>query len=54
VIADIRIRLRFALLKATVVAIRGYRGGRGQDDEEDDVDIDIPFNLIPQEPAYEA
>ena len=54
VIADIRTRLRFALLKATVVAVRGYRGGRGQEEDDEDVDIDIPFDLIPHEPAYEG
>ena len=37
VIADIRRQLRFALLKATVIAVRGYRGGRG---EHSDADVD--------------
>ena len=53
VIADIRRQLCFALLKATVIAVRGYRGGRGEDSDAD-VEMDIPFNLIPQESAYEA
>ena len=54
VIADIRRQLRFALLKSTVIAVRGYRRGRGHAEEEVDVDMDIPFNLIPYENAYEA
>ena len=53
VIADIRRRLRFALLKATVIAVIGYGGARGGDAEME-VEMDIPFNLIPQERAYEA
>ena len=41
----IRTRLRFALLKATLVAIRGFRGKTRQDVE---LDIDeISFNLVP-------
>ena len=35
VIADIRRQLHFALLKATVIAVRGYRGGRGEDADAD-------------------
>jgi hypothetical protein len=73
VITDIRRRLHFALLKATVIAVRGYRtlsteykpigkglrlrlGYRGARDDAEvmDVDMDIPFNLIPNENAYEA
>ena len=54
VMADIRTRLRFALLKATVVAVRGFRGYAAQTFGPDHVELDIPFELIPQEPAYEA
>ena len=42
----IRIRLRFALLKATVIAVRGSRG-KGQVEEKDIGEIN--FNLIPEE-----
>ena len=49
VIADIRRQLRFALLKATVIAVRGYRGGRGNAEEEVNVEMDILFNLISYE-----
>ena len=53
VMGHIRTRLRFALLKATLVATRGYRGRcatSSQESEEDDID----FNLIPEEVAYET
>ena len=53
VISDIRRQLRFALLKSTVIAIRGFRKGQANDDEVE-VEMDVPFNLIPQENAYEA
>ena len=52
VMAHIQKRLRFALLKATVVAVRGIRGRRSVA-AEDDVE-EISFNLIPREQAYEA
>ena len=53
VMQHVRCRLRFALLKATLVAVRGVRGrSRGGEEEEDDVG-DISFNLIPTMPAYE-
>ena len=51
VMQHIRCRLRFALLKATLVAIRGVRGSsRGA--EEEDIG-DISYNLIPTMQAYE-
>ena len=53
-VADIRTRLRFSLLKATTIAIRGYRHGRVRNEEEIEVDMDVAFNLIPEEAAYEA
>ena len=51
--AHIRTRLRFALLKATLVAVRGIRGRcvKGRRDiliEEETPIGQIPFNLIPQ------
>ena len=51
VMAHIRTRLWFALLKATLIAVRGIRG-RGLPAGEDDIE-EIPFNLIPREQAYE-
>ena len=47
VIRHLRIRLRFALLRATLVAVRGVRGRRGADEDELNLD-EISFNLIPQ------
>ena len=51
VMAHIRTRLRFALLKATLVAVRGVRG-RTVEVEEEEVG-EIAFNLIPKEQPYE-
>ena len=45
VMCHLRTRLRFALLRATLVAIRGERGRRSA--VEDDMQ-DISFNLIPE------
>ena len=52
VMRHIRCTLRFALLRATLVAVRGVRG-RVSDEEGADIG-DISFNLIPSQPAYEA
>ena len=46
VVRHIRTRLRFALLRATLVAIRGIRGSFRTDSEAELGDIS--FNLIPQ------
>ena len=51
VMKHIRCKLRFALLKATLIAIRGVRGKAGS--EEDEI-CDISFNLIPKEQAYDS
>ena len=51
VMKHIRCKLRFALLKATLIAIRGVRGKVGP--AEDEI-YDISFNLIPEEPTYES
>ena len=53
VIQHIRCRLRFALLKATLIAIRGVRGNARGAAEEEEVIGDISFNLIPSMKAYE-
>ena len=50
VIGHIRTRLRFALLRSTLVAVRGVRG-KGTSDESN---MDISFNLIPSEQCYET
>ena len=43
----LRARLRFALLKATVITVRGYRGRAKKEDTESSVD-EISFNIIPE------
>ena len=48
VMAYIRTRLRFALLKAIVIAIHGYRGTPGQETDDETPIADISFNLIPE------
>ena len=53
VMTYIRTRLRYALLKATLVAIRGFRGKQAQVSREDEID-EIASNLIPEEISYET
>ena len=51
VMNHVRTRLRFALLKSVLVAVRGYRGT----ERGGEIDIsEIDFNLIPEESCYEA
>ena len=52
VIKHIRTRLRFALLRSTLAAIRGYRGKTSEDEGNDLSEVD--FNLIPEINCYEA
>ena len=47
-IRHIRTKLRFALLKSTLIQIRGFRGNTNVRDREAAVS-DISFNLIPKE-----
>ena len=44
VIMYLRTRLRFTLLRATLIAVRGYCGKASKEDVSEE---DIPFNLIP-------
>ena len=48
VIQHIRCKLRFSLLKATLIAVRGVRGRSVTTETEDEIG-DICFNLIPHE-----
>ena len=48
VMTYVRTRLRYALLKATLVAIRGFWGKQGQVSREEEI-IEIASNLIPEE-----
>ena len=51
VMNHIRTRLRFALLKSVIIAVRGYRGISREHLKRID---EIDFNLIPQERCYES
>lgn len=51
VMMHIRTRLRFALLKSTLIGLRGFRGKRSKSWEEEE---DIDYNLIPQSRNYET
>ena len=52
VIAHIRTRLRFALLRSSLAAIRGERGRRNH--QKVDELSDIQFGLIPELNTYET
>ena len=47
VMAHLRTRLRFALLKAIVIAIHGYRGANKHKDDETPLS-EVSYNLIPE------
>ena len=53
VMMHVRTRLRFALLKTTIVALRGYRGKPKQCEDDGDMG-DIAYNLIPSANCYET
>jgi hypothetical protein len=48
VMCHVRTRLRFALLRATLAALRGERGRRAAPQDVEDALQDISFNLIPR------
>ena len=50
VVSHIRTRLRFALLRCTLVAIRGERGRRRRTESPLS---DVSFNLVPERDSYE-
>ena len=51
VMMHVRTRLRFALLKSTLVALRGFRAQRKNGEGEVG---DIAYNLIPEASCYET
>ena len=53
VMKHVRTRLRFALLKTTIVALRGYRGKPKHCEDDGDMG-DIAYNLIPSANCYET
>ena len=50
VINHIRTKLRFSLLKSTLIGLRGYRGAKKGPEKLID---EISFNLIPAASVYE-
>ena len=54
VVSHIRTRLRFAILKSTLIAIRGDRGRNRRRQEESVPLSEVSFNLIPEQAAYES
>ena len=48
----LRTRLRFALLKSTLVGLKGYIGKKNSGKET--IEEDISCNIIPQEQCYES
>ncbi len=54
VMMHVRTRLRFALLKGTLIGVRGFRGKRLLGDQEESAVGDIDYNLIPQQRCYET
>ena len=50
----VRTRLRFALLKGTLIGVRGFRGKRLLGGQEESAVGDIDYNLIPQQRCYET
>ena len=51
VMMHIRTRLRFALLKSTLIGLRGFRGKKSKAWEEED---EIDYNMIPRSRCYET
>ena len=54
VVSHLRTRLRFAILKCTLIAIRGDRGRNRRRQQESVPLSEVSFNLIPEQAAYES
>ena len=52
VMNHLRTRIRFSLLKSTLLAIRGERG-RSKNRKENTIS-DLSFNMVPDMPTYEV
>ena len=52
VMNHLRTRIRFSLLKSTLLAIRGERG-RSKNRKENAIS-DLSFNMVPDMPTYEV
>ena len=53
VMNHLRTRLRFSLLKSTLVAVRGERG-KQRSARERETTTELSFNMIPDMPSYEV
>ena len=53
VVSHVRTRIRFALLRSTLIAVRGERGRRRRKETETPLS-EISFNLIPKRASYET
>ena len=53
VVSHVRTRIRFALLRSTLIAVRGERGRRRRKETETPLS-EISFNLIPERASYET
>ena len=53
VVNHIRTKIRFALLRCTLVAVRGERGRSRRRETEQNLS-EVSFNLIPERAAYET
>ena len=54
VMNHVRVRLRFALLRSTLIALRGIRGNIHKYKSENNNLNEIDFNLIPKASSYEC
>ena len=54
VVNHIRTRIRFALLKSTLIAVRGERGGSRKRSNNPAPMVDLSLNLVPQQSTYEV
>jgi hypothetical protein len=54
VVNHIRTRIRFALLKSTLIAVRGERGGSRKRSNDTAPMVDLSLNLVPQQNTYEV
>ena len=50
----LRTRIRFSLLKSTLLAVRGERGRSGKNRRKENNITDLSFNMVPDMPTYEV
>ena len=54
VMNHLRTRIRFSLLKSTLLAVRGERGRSGKNRRKENNITDLSFNMVPDMPTYEV